>query len=136
MAPDYATEVGKLRALIPDVEELPNPNDPYGPHSYLFEDAHLEAILSVNNGNLRLAAADACEVLGTSEGYIAKVIKTEDLQTDGAKLMGQFLVRARELRRRAREEEASEDVDGFDIVPYVVPRPNRRYWLGGFGAQS
>lgn len=116
--PDFTTPVWQVRALIPDIEKVPNPNRPYSDPEYLFSDEHLQALLDLNNGSVRLAAADACEALGTSEGFIAKVIKTEDLQTDGAKLMAQFLARARQLRLRADREEALDDVDGFDIIPY------------------
>lgn len=125
--PDFTTPVWQVRALIPDIEKVPNPNDPNGNDEYLFVAEHLQALLDLNNGSVRLAAADACEALGTSEGIIAKVIKTEDLQTDGAKLMSAFLARAKQLRARADREEALDDVDGFDIIPY---HPSRGVWIG------
>lgn len=131
LAVDFTTGIGKLRALIPDVERVPNPNAPTDTADYIFNDNHLEAFLDLNSDNTYLAAADACEALGTSEGYIAKVIKTEDLQTDGAKLMGQFLLRAKQLRRRAASDIFDEAQNGFDIIPYVIPKPNRAYWIGG-----
>lgn len=126
---DYSEVVNQVRALIPDVERLPNPANPNADAEYMFTDEHLQALLNLNAGNIRLTAADACEVLGTSEAIIAKVIKTEDLQTDGAKVMGQFLARSKQLRAYALES-TNDDVDGFDIVPYVVPPANIYYWLG------
>lgn len=124
---NFAEPVGMVRALIPDIEEIPNPNRPFDNDEYLFTDEYLSALLELNGENVRLAAADACEALGTSEGLIAKVIKTEDLQTDGAKLMAQFLARAKQLRARADREEAMDGVDGFDILPYT---PSRGKWFG------
>lgn len=127
---DFTTDIAKVRALIPDTEEIPNPNAPYSPGAYIFPDQHLQALLDLNNGNIRLAAADACAALGTSEAIIAKVIKTEDLQTDGSKVMAQFLARARDLRAEDAAISADDAVDGFDIIPYVVPTPNYGYWPG------
>lgn len=125
--PDYSTPVWQVRALVPDIEKVPNPNRPFDSAEYLFSDEHLLALLELNSGNVRLAAADACEALGTSEGYIAKVIKTEDLATDGAKLMQAFLARAKQLRAYALDEDALDGVDGFDTVPYC---PSRGWWIG------
>lgn len=119
MEPDFNTDVGKVRALIPDIELLPVPD---GPDEYIFSDKHIEAFLTVGGSVLR-AAAYACETLGTSEGLISKVIKTEDLQTDGAKLMGQFLARARQLRRDAELYDDSDDV--FTVIPYSLYPPQR-----------
>lgn len=118
----YDTTVGQVRALIPDVEQLPNMQNPAAAAEYLFTDAHLQAFIDIENGNVKRAAALACEALGTSEAIISKVIKTEDLQTDGAKTMGQFINRARMLRLDAqREDEIGEDV--FEVIPYVLYPP-------------
>jgi len=122
--PDYDTAVGQVRALIPDVEQLPNTVDPTADPAYIFTDAHLGSLLATEGGNVKLAAAMACEVLGTSEALIAKVIKTEDLQTDGAKVMGQFLARARQLRSSAVDDETNV-ADVFEVVPYVLFPPQR-----------
>ena len=130
-APDFTDPVWQARAMIPDVEKVPDPNNPYSTPEYLFTDEHIQAILDLNHGNVRLAAADLCEVLGTSEGYIAKVIKTEDLVTDGAKLMGQFIARARQLRSYAKEEMGDEG-EAFEWIPYTVPPVNKGSWIGGF----
>lgn len=127
---DFTTDVAKVRALIPDTEEVPNPNAPLSAPEFIFPDGHLQAFLDLNGGDIRLAASDACAALGTSEAIIAKVIKTEDLQTDGAKIMGQFLARAKQLRDQAADIDGTDGVDGFDIIPYTVPSPNRYYWIG------
>jgi hypothetical protein len=113
---DFTSDVAKVRALIPDIEELPHSADPSGPVEFIFSNAHLQVFLDLNEGSIRYAAADACEVLGTSEALILKVITTEDLSTDGAKLMAQYMARAAMLRTTAIDE-----VDGFNVVPYYTP---------------
>lgn len=120
----YNTPVGQVRALIPDVEQLPNMQSTSLTPEFMFTDEHLQALIAIENGSIKRAAAAACEVLGTSEAIISKVIKTEDLQTDGAKLMGQFLSRAKALRADALREE-SEGEDVFEVIPYVLFPPQR-----------
>lgn len=120
--PDYGTDVGKLRALIPDSEQLPDENGNNA--AYIFSDDHLNVYLGLNSGNIRLAAADALEVLGTTEGFILKVLINQDQQTDGAKLMAQYLARAKQLRERnAAELELlnAADEGSFTIVEFFLP---------------
>lgn len=127
MAVDYETDLGRVRALIPDVEQVDFRND--GTATYLFEDGQLNAFLSLYEGSagqVWYAAADAVDALATSEAYISKVIRTEDLQTDGAKVANALVLRAQELRRRGDKAEENELQDAFDIIPYY-PRPPQ-YW--------
>jgi hypothetical protein len=139
--PDYESDVGKIRALIPDVERVDQ--DDTGEVNYLFEDEHLLAILAVQRqvegapmARLRRAAADAVDALATSEAYISKVIKTEDLQTDGAKVANAMTTRAANLRRDADREEDEVFATAFEVVPFQ-PRPletlplSWRGWPGG-----
>lgn len=135
--PDYSSSVGKVRALIPDVEQVDWERD--GNASYMFTDAHIEGLLSlyppIENPNnvdyqstvhIRRAAADAVDTLATSEVLVSKVIKTEDLQTDGAKAANALVNRAAALRRQADKEE--EDIlagTAFTIVDY---QPARNPW--------
>lgn len=127
MPVDYSTDIGKVRALIPDTEEVDFRND--GTATYLFPDEHLQALLDLHSesvGHIFYAAADAVDALATSEAYISKVIRTEDLQTDGAKVANALVLRAQELRRRGDKAEENELQDAFDIIPYY-PRPPQ-YW--------
>lgn len=123
MAVDYTTAVGKLRALIPDIEEIFGPNK----DEFMFGDAQLNVYLDLAHGNTYFAAADACEVLGTSEALILKVLSNQDQQTDGAKMMQQFLQRAQRLRERAAAENRvndAEDEGTFFIVDFAVWPPH------------
>lgn len=149
--PNYGTAVGKVRALIPDIEQVDWESD--GNASYIFSDNHLEGLLAlygVTSGSctttgaeitwkVRSAAADAVEAIAVSEALISKVVKTEDLQTDGAKVANALINRAALLRRQAKTEEEALDAEtGFTIVDYQPSRdcdpppvpwtPNSLYW--------
>jgi hypothetical protein len=138
--PDYSTSVGKVRALIPDVEQVDWEND--GNASFMFTDNHLEGLLSlypaIENPNdvdytstvhIRRAAADAVDALATSEALISKVIKTEDLQTDGAKLANALIQRAIQLRRQADKEEDDLNAEtAFTVVDFEPARQPIGVW--------
>lgn len=116
MAVDYSTDIGKVRALIPDTEEIDYTDS--GTPSFLIDDGQIEALLAVNSDNIKRAAADAIDALATSEAYISKVTRTEDLQTDGAKVGNMISLRAARLRASADEDEERELEDAFTIVPF------------------
>lgn len=120
MAIDYSSPVGQVRALIPDVEEIDFRDD--GELSYLMDDDQIEAFLAINDDNVKRAAADAIDALATSEAYISKVTKTEDLHTDGAKVGNMISLRAQRLRASADADDERDSQDMFNIIPYF-PRP-------------
>lgn len=117
--------VQQVRYLIPDIEQIDW--DDSGESSYLFEDEHLQALLDINRGRVKRAAADAIEAIATSEVLISKVIQTEDLKTDGGKSANALLVRSRQLRDSDREDENREDAEFFVKVPFR-PRPANYGW--------
>lgn len=125
--PDYTTELGKLRALIPDVDQADFTDN--GTLSYLFSDQHLNAFLSMYPGALtpviriKRAAANALTAIATSEALISKVIKTEDLQTDGAKLANALLLAAARFSREAEQEEELIDSEGDFVIVDFQPQP-------------
>lgn len=108
--------VQQLRYLIPDIEEIDWEDT--GTPSYLFSDEHLASLLELNNGRVKRAAADAISAIAVSEALISKVIKTEDLQTDGAKVATALFARARQLREDDREDDLADDQSFFEIVPF------------------
>lgn len=121
MAVDFTTPVGQVRALIPDVEEVDFNDD--GTATFLFEDEHIEAFLTISGDNVLRAAVRAVEAIAVSEALISKVIKTEDLQTDGAKVANALLARARQLREDADAGDEADDQSAFDIVDFQpLPR--------------
>lgn len=119
MAIDYTTAVGKVRILIPDTEQIDYNDD--GEPAYLFTDEQLQVYIDLHGEDspgIHRATADAVEALGTSEAYISKVVRTEDLQTDGAKVANALYVRARQLRQAADDEEQKEAWDAFELVEF------------------
>nr|DAR46850.1 MAG TPA: hypothetical protein [Caudoviricetes sp.] len=111
---DYTSSVGQVRVLIPDLRKLEDLRDLRNEPRYLFTDDEILAFLAINNGNVKLAAADACDAIGTDKALQLLVLKTDDKQTDGAKLLAAIVGRARQLRAQAREDE--ENNLCFDVV--------------------
>jgi hypothetical protein len=117
--------VQQVRDMIPDIEEIDWRDD--GNPSYLFTDSQIQTYLDLNNGKVKRAVADAVEALATSEAYISKKIKTEDLETDGAAVANALLNRARQLRQSANDDEDRDDRSAFTLVRFRPRPPNYGY---------
>lgn len=111
---DFSSPVGQVRVLIPDLRKLEDLHDLRNEPRYLFADEEIEALLAVNSGNIKLAAADACDTIGMDKALQLLVLKTDDKQTDGAKLLAAIVGRARQLRAQAKEDEVNNLC--FDVV--------------------
>ena len=126
--PDYSTVVGQIRLLIPDVEQLENLADPTADAAYLFDDHQVQAFATLYGNNVKRAAAQAKLVLATSEALINKVIRTYDLQTDGAKLGAELRAQAKQLQDEADKDDLVESYESsFTVVPYSTKWDNE--WL-------
>lgn len=101
---DVTTDLGKVRMLITDRDSV-NP---------IFQDEEISAFLSLEDNNVRLAAAQALETIAANEVLVLKVVKTLDLETDGSK-SGKALL---ELAKSWREMEAASG--SFAIAEMVV----------------
>lgn len=108
--PDYNTAVGQVRLLVPDTEQLGTVPE------YIFSDPQIQAFLGLYGSNVKRAAAQAKLVLATSEALINKVIKTDDLATDGAKLAAELRAQAQMLMTEADKDKAEDSYDNFFIV--------------------
>jgi hypothetical protein len=136
--PDFTTPLGIVRALIPDVDKVDFTGE--GMPVYMFSDAHLNGLLALYSlrpspsGRIKRAAADAIGAVANSEALISKVIKTEDLQTDGAKVANALLARAKQLLDEAdKDDEQIEDEYAFAIVDFQpYPADCLPYSLRGF----
>jgi hypothetical protein len=131
--PDFSTVIGQIRALVPDVEQVDYSDT--GIEEYMFSDAHLRGLytIAIGDGSAKIyrAAASALRALAVSEGLIQKVIRTEDLQTDGAKLASALLAGAKQLEDQATA--ADEEVEIMSIVDFQpVPQDGFPYTLHGF----
>lgn len=109
---DDPDPIDTVRLLIADVD----------PARQLITDMQLEAFLSLNNGNVRCAAAEALETIATSEVLVSKVIRTQDLQTNGAAVAAELRSRAADLRSLAAQADYLAD-PVFDVTPMAGPRP-------------
>lgn len=104
-----STVIGKIRLQIPDNKAA----------SYVFEDDELAAFYEIEGSSLKRAVALALETIASNEAMVLKVLKTLDLQTDGAKLSDALLKRAALLRDQAAEIDAIDGA-GFDYAEMVV----------------
>lgn len=111
---DYTSPIGQVRVLIPDLRKLEDLRDLRNEPRYLFTDDEILAFLAINNGNVKLAAADACDAVGMDKALQLLVLKTDDKQTDGAKLLDAIVKRAKTLRERAKEDD--ENNLSFDVI--------------------
>lgn len=111
---DYTSPIGQVRVLIPDVRKLEDLRDLRNEPRYLFTDDEILAFLAVNNENVKRAAADACDAIGMDKALQLLVLKTDDKQTDGAKLLDAIVKRAKTLREQAKEDD--ENNLSFDVI--------------------
>lgn len=129
--PDFTTDVGKVRALIPDLSTADGTVDT----DYLFGDSELEAYLAIYNGSLRRAAAAAIDAIAVNEVLTYRYLRTDDLQVDGTKGAEVLRKRAQTLRDEADVIDATDAVDAFEIaypesgfIPEGVPSAWGRAW--------
>lgn len=111
---DYTSPIGQVRVLIPDLRKLEDLRDLRNEPRYLFTDDEILAFLAVNNGNVKRATADACDAIGMDKALQLLVLKTDDKQTDGAKLLDAIVKRAKTLREQAKEDD--ENNLSFDVI--------------------
>lgn len=107
-----ATPVEQMRVLIPD-------NEPIFEGDYLFTDVELDTYLTIANGSVLRAAAFAMIALGNSEAMISKVIRTQDLQTNGATVADAYRRNATVLLDRAKAEDDAADSFYIDTIDYT-----------------
>ena len=114
---DYTTPEGQVRLLIPDVVKLVDPRDLQAEPEYIFSDGQIAGFLAIERGNIKRAAASAVDVIATDEALVLKVIKTDDKETDGSKLLKELSARAVRLRADADREELGDT--GFDLAEFT-----------------
>lgn len=90
---DVTVPLGKVRLLSLDSD----PNNP------IFQDEEHQAFLDLNDQEVRLAAAQALDVIAGNEMLVQKAIKVLLLQTDGSKGAAAFSAQADKLRQQYYE---------------------------------
>jgi hypothetical protein len=108
MSIDYASDIGKVRLLIPDTDE----------NALIFSDQQLQAFVDIGHGNVKMGAAHALSVVATDRAMLTQVVKTDDYSVgDPAQLVKQLLARAEKLRAEGQEELDKDGDDGiFELV--------------------
>ena len=106
-------DLGKVRLLLNDVAA-----------PWVFQDAEIQAFLDMEGGSVKRAAAQAIDTNADNELLASKVLRTKDVQVDGAKLADAMHKRADMLRAQADREDADADVDAdsFTLVSPVARR--------------
>lgn len=113
---DPTSDIGKVRMLVPDRVEA----------NAVFTDEEIEAYLSMNDSNVRRAAAEMLETIASDEAMTLKVISTLDLTTNGASTSEAILARAKLLREQADRDDDAEDGGGFDYAELDLNAFTRR----------
>lgn len=103
---DPGTPTGTVRLLCTDRD----------PDHEIFSDEEIEALLALNDGNVRLAAADALDQIAASQALILKYIEVNGLKTNGQAVANALHQQAESLRSQAAAE-AAEDDNYIDIIP-------------------
>ena len=110
LTPD-ATSIAVIRTLIPDTEAVFD-------GATLFTDTEIGHYYTAGRGSVLRAAGYAMLAIANSEAIISKVIRTQDLQTDGAKLAEALRKNAEALFTRADKEDELDNGFYFNIVDY------------------
>lgn len=120
--PDPTTPVGQLRLLIADTVQRKDPENPTAKPEFYLSDAFINGFLSLNSGNLKLAAADALVSFAANEALISKKIRTEDLQTDGPAVTNALRLLAQDYRTQGNDAQNTLDAESsFTIVDFADP---------------
>jgi hypothetical protein len=82
------------------------------------------AFLTLEAGRPRRAAAQALDTIASNEVLVSKVIRTQDLQTDGSKVAAELRARAKALRDQDDQTDTDGNPFAMDIVDYD---PSRAY---------
>lgn len=106
--------IRQVRLLISDVD----------PSREVLSDDDVVGFLDLEGGVVKLAAAQALDSIASSETLVGKVIRTQDLSTDGAKVAADLRAHAASLRAQA----AAEEGDDFAVVGFGTPRPELTGW--------
>lgn len=109
-----ATAAGQVRLLISDVGQG---------GEWLFTDEEISAFLSLGRSRVLLAAAVALETIASDAVLVLKVISSQDLQTDGAKVSDALLKRAAVLRKQDADDQAIVIAAGDLDFAVVYPTP-------------
>lgn len=116
-----AQQIRQVRALIADTD----------PTRRVLEDPNIVDYLDLEAGVVKLAAATALDAIASSESLVGKVIRSQDLSTDGTKVAADLRAHAASLRAQVAEGDAvgsGDDESEFSVVGFGRPRPELTGW--------
>lgn len=102
---DYS-DLELVRLLLNDVDDA----------RQVFTDAEIAAFLALEGGNVKRAAAQAIDTNADNEALASKVIRTQDLSTDGASVARVLRERARSLREQADRDADAAGAGYFEVI--------------------
>ena len=132
-----ATDIGRMRLLIPDNKEFVESLDGgTADTTFVFEDEELAVFFELEDNLIRNAVALALETMASNEVYVLKYITLMDLTTNGPAVSKELRARATDLRAQQTQAESKEDGGAFDIAEMVdtsfqARERYRKQWLRG-----
>jgi hypothetical protein len=111
-----AEDILDVRVLIPDTDAIYGP----GQDENLFTDDDITRFFRLGRDSALRGAGLAMIAVGNSEQLISKVIVTEDLETDGAKVADMWRKAGEDLIVQANQAGAFW---GFELVELTTGRP-------------
>src|SRR6476620_846079 len=112
---DVTSDIGKVRLLLNDVAT-----------PWVFTDAELQALIDLEGG-VKRAAAQAIDTNATNLALATRVLRTQDVNLDGAKLADAMRKHADSLRAQADQADSDEGFF-FDITPSGACHPELTEW--------
>lgn len=114
-----STTIRQVRLLIADVD----------PDREILTDDDIVDFLKIENESVKLAAASALDAIASSEAMVSKVIKTQDLSTDGARTSDALRKHAAALREQVNKSE-NDSESSFSVVPFsrCSPELTEEWW--------
>lgn len=105
---DFESPLGQVRAIIPDIDE----SDP------ILSDAQLNSYLATTGGSVLRSAALALRAIANEVNLILKVVRTDDLGTNGPAVAAELRQQANKLDEQADKADATDSMDFYEVVPF------------------
>lgn len=102
---DLNTPVGLVRLLLNDIAA-----------PWVFQDEEITAFLTLEGESVKRAAAQAIDANATNLVLASRVLRSQDLTTDGAKVADAMRAHAKALRVQADTDDNDGDGFYFDII--------------------
>ncbi len=116
---NLGTDVGVVRLIVSDTQQA----------TPIMQDEEYNAFLTLESGDIKLAAAQALDTIASNEALVQKTVKILDLQTDGARTANALRVHAVYLRQQVAQDqaaaEAGTDFDWAEIITGVAGERER-----------